>query len=100
MKREIPRNSWQSTLEFLPRRFPSGNGVEEHAITYDALTEGVHTSLLVNRCKYNAKDSSKNHTENNAMLCLQEMQNGSFDFVREKAKFVGIEFGLKQSAKG
>lgn len=71
----------------------------EHAITYDALTAGVHTSPLVNRCKYNAKDWSKNYTENNAMLYLQEMQDGRFDFVKENAKFAEIESRLKQVAK-
>ncbi len=72
----------------------------EHAIAYDALTVGVHTSLLVNRCKYNAKESSKNYKENNAMLCLQEMQDGCFDSVRGEEKFAEIESRLKQVARG
>lgn len=81
----------QETLQYLAQ-------AAEHAIAYDALTEGVHTSLLVNRCNYNAKDWSKNYTENNAMLCLQDLQDSCFDYVREDAEFVKIESQLRQAA--
>ena len=62
----------------------------EMAVRFDTRGVTKRTSLLVERCDDDPKDTTKNHTDNECRRRLNALGDKVFDFVREDAQFTAI----------
>ena len=71
----------------------------DFAILYDTASAFRHTSPLVDRCRFDPKESAKNYAENDSALLLRNLKNKAYDFVRDDARFAAVIERLSAVAK-
>ena len=72
----------------------------QHAINYDTLENGRHTSFLVSHQTYEKVSSGGSNSDSNCSYdILAHMQEKTFDFCREDERFKAIEQNLKKHSK-
>lgn len=71
----------------------------EFSIITDTQSDGQHTSLLVNRLKYERKGTTKNYTCNDCKLTLDYFEKEVFDSLRSEPRFSAVVEKLNSYAK-
>lgn len=71
----------------------------EFAINFDTQPDGQHTSILVNKLKYERSGTTKNYTYNDSKMTLNFMDKDVFDSFRDEPRFKAVYDRLKSYAK-
>ena len=71
----------------------------EHAIKYDTRQSGYFTSFIVNHCYDNVEGSSKNYTENDSALLLNELKKSRYDRFEDYVQMKTIKEKLEKYAQ-
>ena len=70
----------------------------EHAIKFDTMSDGMFTSLMVNKVKKSSIIAVKNHTENRSGLLLKALKKERFAHLQDNSRMVKIIEKLEQVA--
>jgi transcriptional regulator with XRE-family HTH domain len=71
----------------------------EHAIKYDTRQSGYFTSFIVNHCYDNVEGSSKNYTENDSAILLNELKKSRYDRFEDYVQMKTIKEKLEKYAQ-
>ncbi|MGN1410423.1 MAG: helix-turn-helix transcriptional regulator [Eubacteriales bacterium] len=71
----------------------------EFSILTDTQPDGQHTSILVNKLKYERGGTTKNYTCSDCRLTLDSLNNSVFDTIRDTPRFAAAVDKLKSYAK-
>ena len=71
----------------------------DFSIAYDTQPDGQHTSILVNKLKYESGGTVKDYTCNDCKLMLDSLNNGVYDIIRDTPRFIAVVDKLKSYAK-
>ncbi len=87
---EILEGNYASAIEHLEKS-------ADYAIKYDTLPDtAMHTSLLVNRIRYNKAETQKNYTSNECSQLYEKLQTDRYDVIRNDERFIAILERIKQ----
>ena len=62
----------------------------EHAIKYDTMIDGMHTSLLVNKLERKSNIAFKNYTGNRCGLLLKSLKEKRFEHMQKEPCMIRI----------